>query len=110
MNRNKTQISEDDKEEITAEQENALSEICTLLSQNNSPDFINEFFCCLFTPSELKDIATRWLLVQEIDKGTTQRDIAKKFHISLCKITRGSKELKKDGSAFRKLLDKLQKN
>jgi TrpR family trp operon transcriptional repressor len=53
----------------------------------------------------MNDFAKRWLLVQEIDKGTIQRDIAKKFHISLCKITRGSKELKKDSSAFRKLLD-----
>ena len=53
----------------------------------------------------MNDFAKRWLLVREIDKGTTQRDIAKKFHISLCKITRGSRELKKEDSAFRKLLD-----
>ena len=85
--------------------ENALREMCKLLSKNNDPAFIYDFFGCLFTPAEMKDFAKRWLLVREIDKGTTQRDIAKKFHISLCKITRGSKELKKTDSAFRKLLD-----
>ncbi|MBR1404224.1 MAG: transcriptional regulator [Treponema sp.] len=85
--------------------ENALKEMCNLLSKNNDASFIYDFFGCLFTPAELNDFAKRWLLVREIDKGTTQREIAKKFHISLCKITRGSRELKKDESAFRKLLD-----
>ncbi len=85
--------------------ENALHEMCNLLSKNNNAEFIYDFFGCLFTPAELNDFAKRWLLVREIDKGTTQREIAKKFHISLCKITRGSRELKKDESAFRKLLD-----
>ncbi|MBQ9206987.1 MAG: transcriptional regulator [Treponema sp.] len=85
--------------------ENALREMCNLLSKNNDSSFIYDFFGCLFTPAELADFAKRWLLVREIDKGTTQREIAKKFHISLCKITRGSRELKKNDSAFRKLLN-----
>lgn len=68
-------------------------------------DLVKDFFKCLFTPNELKDIANRWLLVKEIDKGTPQRTIAKKFSMSLCKITRGSKELNKPESAFRKILD-----
>ena len=88
-----------------ADLENALREMCNLLSKNNDADFIYDFFGCLFTPAEMTDFAKRWLLVREIDKGTTQREIARKFHISLCKITRGSRELKKDASAFRKLLD-----
>ena len=85
--------------------ESALREMCNLLAKNESSDFIYDFFGCLFTPAEMNDFAKRWLLVREIDKGTTQREIAKKFHISLCKITRGSRELKKEDSAFRKLLD-----
>ena len=88
-----------------ADLEKSLREMCNLLSKNNNPSFIYDFFGCLFTPAELNDFAKRWLLVREIDKGTTQREIARKFHISLCKITRGSRELKKEGSAFRKLLD-----
>ncbi len=89
----------------TEDLENSLREICKLLAKNGSSDFIYDFFGCLFTPAEMNDFAKRWLLVKEIDKGTTQREIAKKFHISLCKITRGSRELKKEESAFRKLLD-----
>lgn len=85
--------------------EQSLSEMCNLIAKSNDSRTIYDFFECLFTPAELKDFATRWLLVKEIDKGTTQREIAKKFGMSLCKITRGSKELKKPGSAFRRFLD-----
>ena len=98
-----------DKNEDTAESEEkleeSLHEICSLLAANHDPDFMYDFFVCLFTPAERKDFANRWLLVKEIDKGTTQREIARMFGMSLCKITRGSRELKKDNSAFRRLLD-----
>ena len=86
-------------------QQQALDEILKLLSMTDDLDLIKDFFDCLFTPAELEDIAKRWLLVKEIDKGTTQREIAHMFNMSLCKITRGSKELKKEDSAFRKMLD-----
>lgn len=83
-----------------------LEELCKILAATEDAELVQEFFGCLFTPSELQDMAKRWLLVKEIDKGTTQREIARMFGISLCKITRGSKELKKEGSAFRIMLDK----
>ena len=83
----------------------AFKEMCSLISECSDSKFIYDFFGCLFSPAEINDFAKRWLLVREIDKGTPQREIAKKFHVSLCKITRGSKELKKKDSAFRKMLD-----
>ncbi len=98
-------MNENTEELNSKELENALREMCRLLAKNGDADFIYEFFGCLFTPAEMTDFAKRWLLVREIDRGTTQREIAKKFHISLCKITRGSRELKKSDSAFRRLLD-----
>ena len=92
------------EEEITITQE-TIRELCNIVNSANDEQFIYDFFECLFTKSELKDIANRWLLVEEIEKGTPQRDIAKSFKMSLCKITRGSKELKKENSAFKKMLD-----
>ncbi|MBO5136874.1 MAG: transcriptional regulator [Spirochaetaceae bacterium] len=86
-----------------------LDEICGILSETDDQQLIKDFFVCLFTPAELEDISKRWLLVKEIDKGTTQREIARMFSMSLCKITRGSKELKKENSAFRKMLDSAVK-
>lgn len=87
----------------------SIRELCKLILKSNDEEFIYNFFVCMFTKPELKDIASRWLLVKEIDKGTTQREIAKEFSMSLCKITRGSRELHKDDSAFRKMLE-MSKN
>ena len=42
--------------------------------------------------------------------GDSLWKIAKKFRMSLCKITRGSKELSKSDSAFRKMLELLKDN
>ncbi len=88
--------------------ESALKELYVALSKETDDKFIGDFFECLFTKAELNDFAKRWLLVKEISKGTTQREIARKFHISLCKITRGSKEFKKEDSAFKKMLGLAQ--
>lgn len=88
--------------------EETIRELCHLLKVADDEEFTYQFFVNLFTKPELKDFANRWLLVKEIDKGTTQRDIAKKFNMSLCKITRGSKILHDGDSAFRKMLEMLK--
>ena len=85
-----------------------LRELCAIIAGMTSARDVEDFFGCLFTEAEREDLAKRWLLVREIDRGTTQRKIARMFKMSLCKITRGAKELKKDGSAFRKVLDLLK--
>lgn len=108
MNNNTSESAE--KNMLTDEHKKSLQQIFSVLSKSHDPVFIEDFFQCLFTPSEIKDIATRWLLVQKLDQGIPQRQISKELHISLCRITRGSKELKKDESAFRRLLDKIKKD
>lgn len=90
------------------ELDSALEEIYSMMA-NKPSDFIKRFFDDLCTKAELQDFAKRWLLVREIDKGTTQREIAKKIHISLCKITRGSRVLRKPNGAFRAMLDEKNK-
>jgi TrpR family transcriptional regulator, trp operon repressor len=97
-----TQINE---ESLNGEENtDAIDEICTLLAKVKDKNLIKEFFSCLFTPSELNDFSNRWHLVKELEAGTTQRVIAKKYGMSLCNITRGSRELKKEDSAFKKML------
>ena len=92
-------------EEITKE---TLKEISHILATSDE-QLVYDFLECIFTPTERKDISNRWLLVKEIEKGTTQREIAKKFRMSLCKITRGSRELSKPNSAFRRVLESQKK-
>ena len=85
-----------------------LRELCAIIAGMKNTQDVEDFFGCLFTEAEREDLAKRWLLVREIDRGTTQREIARMFKMSLCKITRGAKELKKSSSAFRKVLDSLK--
>jgi len=68
-------------------------------------DELENFFNDIFTPAELDDISLRWKLLKELHKGMTQRKIAEKYGISLCKITRGSKVLKNKDSVVLKVLD-----
>jgi TrpR family trp operon transcriptional repressor len=65
---------------------------------------IESFFRDILTPAETADIAARWALVKALDKKIPQREIAKTLGLSLCKITRGSRELKKENSAFKRML------
>ncbi len=96
-------VSFDDNEVL----KKSYSELLDIITKSTDKEFISNFFGCIFTPSERKDFAERWLLVKELNNGVTQRDIAKKYNMSLCKITRGSKELQKENSAFREALNSL---
>ena len=107
---NKNELVKEDKGISEETVNETIHELCNLIIKSGDEQFVYDFFSCLFTKPELKDVANRWLLVKEIDKGTTQREIAKKFSMSLCKITRGSKELTKTDSAFRKMLEMLKNN
>ena len=80
-----------------------LIEIFTEISDlEEMRSFIEE----ILTPKEIEDFALRWKLLQELNEGHTQRSIATKYGISLCKITRGSKILKKNNSITKKILNR----
>lgn len=63
----------------------------------------------MMTPQELASLAERWQLIQELHKGTAQREIAKKLNISISKITRGSRMLQYGSGGFAYFLKKLKK-
>ncbi|HPI92131.1 MAG TPA: Trp family transcriptional regulator [Deltaproteobacteria bacterium] len=71
-------------------------------------DEMVSFFEEIFTAKELRDLGLRWQLLKDLYEGQTQRSIAARYRISLCKITRGSKVLKKRSSTTKKILDALQ--
>ncbi|MDR3200324.1 MAG: trp operon repressor [Spirochaetales bacterium] len=93
-------------EEIICE---AVRELAEVLAATGNEKEIGDFLSSLLTKAEVRAIAARWTLVKEIALGTPQRDIAKKYSLSLCKITRGSRELKKENSPFRLMLARLKK-
>jgi TrpR family trp operon transcriptional repressor len=83
----------------------ALDQIAGILAKIEDRKLIREFLICILTQYEIKEIAGRWELVKLLHNGMSQRRIAERLGMSLCKITRGSKELKKRDSAFRTVLD-----
>jgi TrpR family trp operon transcriptional repressor len=83
-------------------------ELLKIISSINDLDELNRFFNDIFTPAELDDISLRWKLLKDLHKGMTQRKIAEKYGISLCKITRGSRVLKDNTSVVLKVLNLLK--
>jgi len=82
-----------------------LKELSLTLSRVKDSALIEEFLRCLLTPAEIADVAGRWALVKALREKKSQREIAKDLGVSLCKITRGSRELKKENSAFARILE-----
>lgn len=82
-----------------------LGELSRALAAADDPLFIEAFLRSLLTQAESADIATRWALVKALDRHVPQREIAKELGLSLCKITRGSRELKKTDSPFKRMLE-----
>lgn len=85
-----------------------LTELAWTLAKTSDGELIESFLRCLLTPAETADIASRWALVKALGDKIPQREIARNLGISLCKITRGSRELRKPNSAFKRILALLK--
>jgi TrpR family transcriptional regulator, trp operon repressor len=82
-----------------------LHEVSRALARIEDAALIDRFLESILTAREVRDLARRWELVKLLDRGSSQRSIARTLGMSLCKITRGSRELKKPGSALRRVLE-----
>ena len=67
-------------------------------------ELADQFLTDILTPTERREIESRWELVKLLDKGVPQRQIARELGLSLCKITRGSRELKSGTGSLKRLL------
>lgn len=84
----------------------AFQAVAEVLAEITSVEEMRRFLDELLTEGELRDITLRWRLLEQLQEGMTQRKIAERLKISLCKITRGSRILKKKGSVAARLLRK----
>jgi TrpR family trp operon transcriptional repressor len=87
-----------------------IREIAAVLARVQDPELIAAFLRSILTRRELEEVGGRWELVKRLARGESQRAIARRLGMSLCKITRGSRELKKKNSAFRRVLGEYLSN
>jgi TrpR family trp operon transcriptional repressor len=87
-----------------------IAEIAAVLARVQDQELIAAFLRSILTRRELQEVGGRWELVKRLASGESQRAIARRLGMSLCKITRGSRELKKKNSAFRRVLSEYLSN
>ena len=82
----------------------AYDDIINVFAATTDEEDMKALFDDMFTDSERRDLVNRWLLMKDIYQGKPQRQIAADRSLSLCKITRGSRMLKKENGFMRRLL------
>ena len=83
----------------------SIQELADVLLAIKDRKLMVRFLSEIMTPAEIETFALRWESVKLLHCGVPQREISKRLGISLCKITRGSRELKKDSSAIKTVLN-----
>jgi TrpR family trp operon transcriptional repressor len=84
----------------------SFEELVNIFREVDDQETMVKLFRELFTEKEISDIVLRWELMKDLSRGETQRSIAARHGISLCKITRGSRLLKDPASAVGALIEK----
>jgi TrpR family transcriptional regulator, trp operon repressor len=87
---------------------NKLKEISRVLAATDDEVLIESFLQSILTRYEIDEISSRWELVKLLNSGMSQRKIADRLGLSLCKITRGSRELKKSHSPFKVMIERYR--
>ena len=87
-----------------------MKTIFAILNKLKSEKEIEIFFDEIFTKNELDTLSKRWRIMELLALGDTQRDIAQKLNVSLCKVTRGAKILKNNNAISTKFLNKGKNN
>ena len=72
-----------------------LSELIEILTQTSDKEQMYSFIKGILTTQELVEIPQRLAIVRMLKAGIAQHEIAKKLHVGVATVTRGSKELQK---------------
>lgn len=84
------------------EEKKSRDELVSIILKIDNKEEMLSFLDDILTENEEEDIIERFILMNEIAVGKSQRNIAKERGLSLCKITRGSKMLKKKNGFMKK--------
>ena len=87
---------------------NKLAEIVSVMLSGKDKSSVEVFMRCLLTPQEISDISSRWEIFKLLSEGVSQRKIAGRLGVSLCKVTRGSREMKEHKEVILEMMEKLE--
>ena len=82
-------------------------ELLKVLSKiDNNKQLLDDFLEDLLTPAEYRDVAKRWQIVKELNKGVPQHKISEDLQIAIGTVTRGSRSLLNPQGGFNKVLSR----
>lgn len=87
----------------TMTQDIALNDLILTLKSLDEDSFA-QFLKELLTPSELKDITTRWSILNDLANAYPQRKICDAYQTSLCKVNKCSSIFKNKKGVISKIL------
>ncbi len=86
---------------------NEIKEISNSISKLSAEE-INAFLAEILTENEISTLSNRWRILKMLNQNFSQRDIASKLNVSLCKITRGAKILKNKNAISLRLIKEIE--
>ncbi len=86
-----------------------LKELSFALARTADAGTIEVFLRAILTPGEIEDISSRWEIFRMLSAGINQRKIAEDLGVSLCKITRGSREFKDKQKVLEQILSETDR-
>jgi TrpR family trp operon transcriptional repressor len=89
----------------TEAQMEKAGEIESVFARITDVETMSEFMDEILTKAERKKLDLRWSVLKEIHNGMPQREIASRYGMSLCKISRGSRIIKKRNSVSKRILE-----
>ncbi len=86
---------------------NTLKEISNSIAKLTVEE-INAFLTEILTEKEISTLSNRWRILKMLNQNFSQRDIATRLNVSLCKITRGAKILKNKNAISLRLIREIE--
>ena len=79
-----------------------LRDLAGFVAGLRDPGAVRDVLHALLTRREREHLALRWQVVRLLAEGVPQREVAARLGVSLCKVTRGARELKRGAKGFRR--------
>jgi len=83
-----------------------VADIARVLAGLRNAKTVERLLRELLTEREAERLSLRWEIVRSLSEGKSQRAIARQWGVSLCKITRGARELKQRGSVLKRVFQR----